>query len=63
MRTSPPDGSTRPGAEAAQPDLVGVLGAAAVLAVEVLVAVDVLPVVVTGGFTTSEWRELKVFGT
>jgi hypothetical protein len=39
------------------------LGAAAVLAVEVLVAVDVLPVVVTGGFTTSEWRELKVFGT
>jgi hypothetical protein len=48
MRTSPPDGATRPGAEAAQPDLVAVLGAAAVLAVEVLVAADVLPVVVTG---------------
>ena len=40
MRTSPPDGSTRPGAEAAQLDLVAVLGVAVVLPVDVL-AVDV----------------------
>ncbi|HEX2337871.1 MAG TPA: hypothetical protein VHI72_15485 [Hyphomicrobiaceae bacterium] len=63
IRTSPPDGSTRPGAEAAQPDLAAVLGAAEPLPVDTLEGVDVevdvlavvvvLPVVVMGAFWTS----------
>ena len=51
MRTSPPDGSTRPGAEAAQPDLVAALvgSGVAVTCCRACCVVVVLPVVVMGG--------------